>query len=641
MAKSSTAVARLGAGSVKDLEWYLKQVLSTHKQYTDLRNKLTAIDLAYYRYLETSKSPLNPGSQPTGVDESAANTICCATDSDIQVPVVISQVGSFVGYLAEVYLSGYPLFPVLSDPKDKEKAELLESIIDTHSIIGGYGRQFLKSFFDGIKYNFMPIENSWEGIEQYNVVEDALKPRDAQQLASSEEKYTAIRRWCPYNTVWDFRVNPADVAAHGEFIGHIDLVSRIPLKTFINKHSTTNTLYNISKLSTSRLVKDGSHWHALPQVNRYVTQGAAKSKQGFDWDQWMNTGRPGSNGLDDKRLHNGVYERFTCYARIIPSEFGMMSVPRPNSPCIWKFIMLNSEHLIHACPIYSAYDLLPGMIGQPLEDSFGVQTESIGEGQIPMQESATKLFSIRFNSARRSLSDRAIFDPMMLNESDVNAPTAAPKIPLRVSGLNDKTIENAYRQIPFDNRGTDGLIGDVRNILEMANMLSGLNKPFQGQFQKGNKSVKEWDDTMSGADTRLRLPALMTEMQIFVPIKNQLKLNIFQHGVQGIYQNKSTGAAYEVDAKKMKELRDAVMSFRIADGFTPKSKQASTAFLNELVMLISNSPLLQQQMGPMLPMMIGHLAQLGGVRGLDQYIPQQPAAPQQGDPNAGGQPPAA
>jgi len=52
----------------------------------------------------------------------------------------------------------------------------------------------------------------------------------------------------------------------------------------------------------------------------------------------------------------------------------------------------------------------------------------------------------------------------------------------------------------------------------------------RGSFQKGNKSVQEWNDTMGGSDGRLRLPALTLEHQVFNPLKNILKLNIFQYG---------------------------------------------------------------------------------------------------------------
>jgi len=77
-------------------------------------------------------------------------------------------------------------------------------------------------------------------------------------------------------------------------------------------------------------------------------------------------------------------------------------------------------------------------------------------------------------------------------------------------------------------------------------------------------------------------------------------------------------------------LRQQVLAFKIADGVTPKSKLASTEAITGILTLISTSQILQQQYGAMLPSMVAHLAQLQGVRGLEEYDPryQQPTAPQ-------------
>ena len=608
---------RLSANSVKDLTQYIKKILETHKAYTDLHNKMEAIDEAYYRYSIEDENGVD-----TGTD--AANTECDATESDITVPIVISQVDSFVGYMADVYLTGYPMFPVVSEPRDKAQAELLESIIDNHSILGGYARQFLLAFRDGMKYNFMPIEHSWEPIDKYKVVTDYLKPTEAAKLDAAQQNYTCIKRHCPYNTVWDFRKSPADVCFTGEYAGYIDLETRIPLRQFINRESPNGTLYNITELNSSKLDINSQYWKEPPLVNRYISN--RKRNLGFDWFTYLgasNTQNPSTR----TRLQAGVYEQFSCYARIIPSEFGITNVPKPNSPSIWHFKMINGQLLIYAKPIFTMFDVLPMLIGQPNEDGFNIQTESVGEAQIPFQEAATTLFDIRFNSARRSVSDRALYDSTLINPSDVNTKEPAPKIPVRLSGLNSKKLADAYEQIPFDSRGTDTVLTDMRNILDLSDKLSGFNKPGRGEFQKGNKSVQEWQDTMGGSDNRLRLPALMTEFQVMMPIKEGIKLNIFQHGVKGVFQNMNTGNSYTVDAAVMTRLQETVLNFRIADGFTPKSKMASTDFLGKLMESLSQNQQLAMSWGPGLPAMFAHLAQLGGVRGLEQYLPATPTAP--------------
>jgi hypothetical protein len=629
LATGQTDVARLKPKSVDDIQRYLQGILAVHKQYDYFRNKAREIDKAYYRFQEEE-------------DRKAGNVRCGVDIDNIEVPVVVSQVDSYVGYLADVYLSGYPIFPVVSSPKDVAEAEMLEAIIDTHATLGGYARQFLMHFRDGIKYNLNFIEHEWDTIDQFSVMSSYLKPSEAAKLEQTEPKLTKIKRLDPYNAIFDARVmNPADVAFDGEFAGYVELYPRIPLKRFINKHSKSGNLYRIKESLESKwggftTVSGGGNYYPHPDVNILInSKRPTEGGREFNWADYLGfTPNTAKGGRID---YSAVYERATFYCRIIPSEFGI-DVSRPNSPQIWKFILINGQHLLYARRVYTAFDLLPILIGQPLEDGFAVQTQSIAESQVSMQAIASSLFNIRLASARRAVSDRALYDSTLINQDDINSPVAAPKIPVRLSGLNEKTLKDAYYQIPFNDAGTQSVLGDLRATMEFADILSGLNKPMKGQFQKGNKSVQEWQDTMGGADNRTRLPALCIEMQIMMPLKENIKLNIYQHQPAGIYQASKSGAVYDIDAAKIQILRDKVMSFRLADGYTPKSKLASTEFIMQLLQAISQNELLAQSWGTGLAGMVAHLAQLGGVRDLQQYLPAQPAqsTPQQGAPGAAG-----
>ena len=602
-------VVRLRPDSIKDLTQYLKNILTIHKRYNQFRNKAEQIDIAYYRFREEN--------------DKKAGTIRAGVDlENIEVPVTISQVDSFVGYLADVFLSGYPLFPVVSSPDDMAEADMLEAIIDTHATLGGYSRQFLMAFRDGIKYNILGLEHDWGSIDQYASVANYLKPAEAAKMEQSEPKITKAKRLNPYNLLWDYRIeNPADVAFDGEYAGYVELMPRIPMKRFINRYSQAGCLYNITSALNSKwqgfsTAAGGGNYNAQPTVNSLVN--AKPMPADFDWETYLGVTPEFKKGIQ----YSSVYERAVLYCRIIPSEYGI-EAPRKNSPQIWKFIFVNGEHLLYASRVYTAFDLLPIMIGQPLEDGFNIQTQSIAENQLPMQAVASTLFNIRLASARRAVSDRALFNPLLINESDVNSPVPAAKIPVRLSGLNDQNLESAYKQIPFDDSGTQSVIGDVRNVLEFSDMMSGMNKPSRGQFQKGNKSVQEWQDTMGGADDRKRLPALCIESQIMVPLKENIKLNIYQHKAIGIYQSSKTGETYDVDVQKLEAVRKKVMSFRLADGYTPKSKLASTDFIAQLLQTLSQSQPLAASWGAALPRMFAHLAQLGGVRDLGQYLPKQ------------------
>lgn len=615
----------------KNLVSYAAGVLALRAKHTEMFDKMSTIDKAYARYVSNINTDRNDG-----VD---ANTVCDAMGTDsVIAPIVVAQVDSMVAYLADVFLSGSPIFPVVSTPSKKKWAEQLETLVDDHANLGGYARQILIFFRDAVKYNIAAIETDWDMIDQFSVVGD-WSQESGRKLTKDNKFFTKLRRWDPYNTVWDQNVQPGDVSKDGDFAGHIEIISKTKLKRLLNKYSATRECYNATEAMASNTNNNvvtaplSMNYRTHPTVNNYIT--ATRPGENMDWESYMTN--ISNKGVRETIAGGRNVELFTLYARIVPIEFGI-SGPQPNTPQIWKMVFVNNTILVNAKRIISAQDTLPVLFGQPNEDGLGYQTKSVAEGEIGIQRAVTTLFDIRFAAARRSVSDRALYDPDMIKPGDINAKVPAPKIPVRINSLSQKGLDSAYKQIPFDTRGTESTITDAAQLVEFSKQLSGLNAPQQGQFQKGNKSVTEWNDTMGGSDNRLRLPALTLEHQVFAPMKAILALNIFQYGDDAEIVSQKTGETITI---KIDELRQQVLSFKIADGYTPKSKLAATDMLAQGLQILMQSPVLQQAYGTSLPAMFAHMMMLGGVKGLEEYNPQTQvqAPPSALDPLAGQTPP--
>lgn len=608
------------AESQKRIIHFATRLLDEHRKFSNYLDKMEKIDVAYARY-KANIDPATGVARGQGID-AATTPVGVMNLPSTTPPVVVSQVDSMVGYLADVFLSGTPMFPVVSSPSTKALAEQLEVLLDDHAALGGYARQLLMFFRDGIKYNYSAIEADWTSIEQYTVMDELLEP-GIKKTAKDNKSYTKLKRLDPYNVVRDYNVSPGDIAAEGDYAGYIELLSKTKAKRKLQRLANDGEAFNVREAVATALSQspDGSpNYRIHPQVSDYIS--ARKPISGLNWFQYL-------GGKESPTVGTDNYEVFTFYARILPSEF-LLSSPSPNTVQIWKFVVINSTIVVQAKRIISAYDYLPILFGQPLEDGLGYQTQSIAEGNIPFQQASETLFNISFNAARRAVSDRALYDPDLIKSKDINAPVPAAKIPVKSNSLDQsKTIRDAYYQIPFDARGTEGALQSGMQIVAFGKELSGLNSPMQGQFQKGNKSVQEWNDTMGGADARLRLPALTLEYQVFQPLKSILKLNIFQYGEDAVTVSQKSGEAVTVDIAK---LRQTVLAFRIADGYTPKSKLAGTEAIAGAMQFIAQSQILQQAYGAMLPGMFSHLMQLQGIRGLEEYTPkpEQVQAPQQG-----------
>jgi hypothetical protein len=128
--------------------------------------------------------------------------------------------------------------------------------------------------------------------------------------------------------------------------------------------------------------------------------------------------------------------------------------------------------------------------------------------------------------------------------------------------------------------------------------------------------MEEFNTVMGNSENRGRLSALVIAQRLFAPMKEQLKLNLLQFGEDTIILSPRSKKPVELS---IEELISANLQFEVADGYTPKSKMAGTDMLMGLINLIGTSPVLQQTYGPQLPAIVAHLAQLGGVRGFDEY----------------------
>lgn len=591
---------------------YCKAILEKSKQWAEFKNKLDAIDIAYARYKEN----LSKVDTTDGQDIADTANMCCDVfaDDDVTPPIVVSQVDSYVAYLAEVFLSGSPIFPVVSPPGKRKRAEELEALIDDHANLGAYPRHLLMFLRDCAKYNFGACEANWDSMEQYTVLQD-IASNSGQKMGKKPKKFTKLKRLNPRNVIWDWNVSLGEVSEHGDYAGYVEKYSRTRLKRLLTKFGIEGKGYNIDKALASSCTVNGytPNYTENPVISNYLTS-TPQHRTGVDWDSWWD---PKAGGTRRNPSSGQMYEVFTLYARIMPADFGI-AAPSRNTPQIWKFIIVNNEYMVFADRIISAYDYLPILFGSPLEDGMDYQTQSVAEGEIPFQEAANTLFNIRFAAARRSVSDRALYLPDMIKPSDINAATPAPKIPVSISQLSQKKLSDAYHQIPFDMRGTESAIQDAALIVSFSKELHGVNNPRAGNFQKGNKSVQEWNDTMGGSDGRLRLPALTLEHQFFSPLKSIIALNLFQYGENAVVVSQVTGNSLDI---KIDELRAEVLSFKIADGLTPKSKLASTEVLLAGMNMISQSVPLQQAYGGHLPGMFAHFMSLAGVKGFDQYDP--------------------
>lgn len=558
---AENAVFNLGKAQNEAILLYCRKAQELLINQFSMRDMLTEIDRQYMREKDWT------------VDEWRARIANRVGDSDkmqnITVPIIMPQVEASLGYLTNVFLTGYPIFGVSSDPANEDAALQMETIIAENAETMGWARELLMFFRDGLKYNLHAVECEWIQETVYNIAPDIAKPNGAVPKAALW-KGNKLKRMDLYNTFFDPRVHPAEIHKKGEFAGYAELYSRTQMKQFCND------LYGeVEKDAVIRALKSSPaggiqisgmtpYAYYMPIVNPAPTLNK-NSLYIFDWLAWA-----ANTALNKNIEYSNVYVVYKMYARIIPSDFGMR-VPAANTPQVWKFIIVNGEVVLYAERQTNAHNYLPIFFGQPIEDGLDYQTKSFATNVKDMQEVVSAMMNGYIASKRRLVTDRVLFDPMRVRSEDINSPNPSAKIPVRPSAFG-KQVSDSVFQFPYHDEQAASLLQGIAQITGYANLVNGQNPAQQGQFVKGNKTLQEYDDVMGHGNSRNQMMAIMTENQVFVPMKIAIKLNILQFQESTQKYNKDQKSQVSIDPDT---LRQAAVQFKVSDGLIPTEKLMS------------------------------------------------------------------
>jgi hypothetical protein len=563
--------------SQEALVQFHRQCYSMLNQQWNVREQMRQIDLAYIR--ETDWTVPNQRAK-------LANRYGDATKfQNVTVPVVMPQVEAAVTYQASVFLTGSPIFGWVAPPESESAALQFQAIIEENSIRGGWNQQLMMFFRDCFKYNMGIIEPSWDRVVTA-AIETDMGFTSGQEGRPKEVVWSGntLKRWDLYNSFWDSRYKPTEIYKNGEFAGYTELMSRIHLKKFINE-LPDKMVANIkaafeSGMGSASMGTGGIESYYIPQINQDALI-QKDPKRTTDWNSWA--------GLLDRPAgeigYKNIYEVTTLYARIIPQDF-RLRVPGANTPQVWKFIIVNHQVMIYAERCTNAHGYLPVLFGQPNEDGLGYQTKSLAANAKPFQEIASALVNSAMAARRRAISDRGIYNPLLVAEHHINSDSPTAKIPMRPAGYN-KHPNEAYFPIPYRDDQSAVAFQELPQILQMANGVNGQNQAKQGQFVKGNKTMHEFDSVMSNANGRDQTTAMLFEAQVFTPLKEILKVNTLQYQAGISIFSPTQQKVVKVDPV---ELRKSFSTFKISDGLTPTDKVISADEFAVAMQTIASSP---------------------------------------------------
>lgn len=555
-----------------------RQCYTMYNSQWNVRENLRQLDLAYNRETDWT------------IEHQRAKLANRYGDSskfqNVTVPVVMPQVEAAVTYQTSVFLTGSPIFGWVAPPANEDAALQYQAVIEENSTRGGWVRELMLTFRDAFKYNLALCTAEWGRIVTA-AIETDLTFTTGRQGKPKEVIWegNVLKRRDLYNSFWDTRYLPTQIPKDGEFLGYTELMSRVHLKKFINE-LPDKMISNLKAAFESGLGSQtvggstGIESFYMPRINPDALL-QQDPKRSMDWMSWAGLlERPAG-----EYLYHNLYEVTTLYARIIPQDF-RMRVPGANTPQVWKFIIINHQVLIYAERQTNAHGLIPGFFMQPNEDGLGYQTKSLAANAKPFQEISSALVNSAMAARRRALSDRGIYNPLLVSSAHMNSDSPIAKIPMRPAGYN-KTPQEAYYPIPFRDDQSAVAFQELPQMLQMANTVNGQNQAKQGQFVKGNKTTHEFDTVMNNANGRDQITSIMLEAQFFTPLKEVIKINTLQFQAGTTIFSPAQKKTIKIDPIA---LRNSFATYTLSDGLTPTDKVISADTLTTALQTIATSP---------------------------------------------------
>lgn len=543
------------------------------------RDDLLERDKIYAREVDLSKEHTRAKNANKGGDQSKIQ--------NITVPVVMPQVESGVAYLTGVFLSQYPIFPVVASPKNIQSAQAINALMTEHSMNYSWVRELMKSFRDGLKYNFGAIEAEWITDRTYSI--DSQDPKTGKGIPS-EVTYQGnkITRIDPYNIIIDTRVNPANAHVEAEYIGYHELYTRPRLSKLLDSIKSQGNSMNFDKAMMSSCADvisgDKNNLYYVPEINNPILVNL--SLHNINWGNFFD----GNTRDDGKRNFNpsGLYVVSKLYCRILPADLGLPAgTGSKYIPQIWKFYIVNGKHVVFAERQSNAHEFIPILISQPNEDGLGYQTKSVQDNSTPFQQFASAMWNSAIASKRRQVYDRIIYNPQLIRKEDIDSASEVARIPMRTAAYNKNPSEAIY-QIPYRDDGVASTIQIANQVVEMSQFASGYNRVQQGQFQKGNKTQDEFNSVMTSANLRQQMQALSIEYQVFQPLKQILKYNILQYQPDGItIFDRETKSDIQIN---MGDIRKIQFTFQVSDGLLTAEKMISPELIQVFLQTASAIP---------------------------------------------------
>ena len=530
---------------------------------------------------------------------------------NIEVPIVYSKLDSEVAYQVGVFLTGFPIFGVVSSTKYQDQAVMMQALMGRDQQLYDWVGELSLALRDSMSYNLCATETIWH--RQFYTQSAQAGTTNKQAIKYEGNR---IKRLDPYNTFWDRSVKPNEVGAKGSYAGYVEEYNYVACKDFLQGLNDEHKVFKNISASLKSSVNEQLYYRPKIRLDTMAND--------HGWDTFF--GFPSVSGHSNV---DGSYEIVTLYSRLIPRDYDIIA-PRAGSPDVYKLIYVN-DYLVYVERIEA--DVLPINLCQPVDYGHGLEDKGFAENLTDLQDVGTALQIARTKTMRRAAGDRALYDPTRIDKQHLLNDGPESKIPVKNS-QTQKDLQSAYYRIPFEDSLSGVYANEFNLINRYADDVSGVNQAAQGNFVKGNKTLQEFDTIMTNSRARSQTRSMLLESKLFYRIKETLKENYIKNSISQEVYDRVTRQEVSIDPV---ELQNAVVEFKISDGLLPSTKLLNADTIQLALQMFSTIPGFAEQYDA--AGMAVRLLKGMGMEGLDDFKRAAPNTTGAGAQPAAAQPP--
>lgn len=509
---------------------------------------------------------------------------------DVQIGTISPAIDTMHGFFTDLYVSQTPIFPVLSVTKESlDAVGQFNAVMEQEERDFKWARQLTLWFRNAAKYNIAALSCDWHN-RLTEMVQPTSVPGGDAALATASISGNKLQAWDMYNTYYDTTVAPPDITTDGEFAAHAEAFSLVKLAMLTKSLQYENGIIMNERLmwSTASSVT-GMKYYKEPEITKHKSS----EKTTNNWESHFNeafTGNKKGPSIHNLSGKQGMYEVITFNCRIIPSMFKIKS-PLQDMVGIWKFIVVGGQYVVYAEQQNSVHGCLPTVFAMPREEDLKEQTKSNAEILIPLQRLSTQLYDARLAGLARSVNDRLVYMGGVIDQKDIDNNSPISRIRMRPNALH-KDVRSAIMQIPFTDTIGNSLLGELSYLDRKGQELTRLNRPQIGQFQKGNKTLGEFNTVMQNSQTELRIMGVLLENQSIVPLKNIILSNVLQYKPSLEVVDSQNSQVVQFNPQTV---RKAHLHFKLADGLRTPEDEMDMQLVREFYQYAATNPQFQQR----------------------------------------------